>query len=207
MLIVIALLSMIVDHVGILFFDNNIYFRILGRIAFPVYAYLIVVGLSRTSDKTKYLYRLFVLAIVSQLPFYLMGFSGLNVIFLFVIYVLVCRDFRYSFLILFVPFCDYGLYGFVLMLVFSAAEASGPRGERERAALLALSIVGVSFIHCALMGDYFQLCAVVSIPVLVCVRDNILRLPRLVKYAFYPVHMIILVGIRELIYFSLIVGG
>ncbi len=66
-----AMLTMLVDHVGIVFFPGNEALRLIGRIAFPLYAYLLVIGYTRTRDSHKYLVRMMVLAVVSQIPFML----------------------------------------------------------------------------------------------------------------------------------------
>ena len=36
---IIAIISMTLDHIGIIFFPNIIFFRIIGRMSFPLFAY------------------------------------------------------------------------------------------------------------------------------------------------------------------------
>ena len=43
--------------------------RLVGRISFPIYAYLIAEGLSYTSNRMKYSLRLFIFALLSEIPF------------------------------------------------------------------------------------------------------------------------------------------
>lgn len=71
----IAVFSMVIDHVGLVFFPKWIILRILGRIAFPIFAYLLVEGFFHTRDARKYLMRLGICAIVSEVP-YDLAFSG-----------------------------------------------------------------------------------------------------------------------------------
>lgn len=129
---IIAMLSMLVDHVGLVFFSEHTGWRLIGRLAFPLYAYGIVQGYHYTRDVRRYLIRLAVLAVVSQLPFmWGLQTQGINVIATFVIClaVLILFD-RFSawhvrILILlaavtileFYPF-DYGGYGLLLVLIF-----------------------------------------------------------------------------------------
>ena len=51
----IAMISMVFDHMGLLLFPQTIAFRILGRIAFPIYAFLIAEGCKHTKNKKKHL--------------------------------------------------------------------------------------------------------------------------------------------------------
>lgn len=65
----IAIVTMVIDHVGLFFFPQVTILRYIGRIAFPLFAWLIANGAHHTHDIKKYLARLFVLATVSQAPF------------------------------------------------------------------------------------------------------------------------------------------
>ena len=55
---VIALVSMVFDHVGDNFFPDQVWMRVIGRIAMPIFAFCIAEGFSHTRDKTKYLLRM-----------------------------------------------------------------------------------------------------------------------------------------------------
>lgn len=68
---VLAILAMLIDHVGLFFFPDIPIFRIIGRIAFPLFAFLIANGAKHTKNITKYFYRLFSFALVSQIPYFL----------------------------------------------------------------------------------------------------------------------------------------
>ena len=67
---------MVIDHsayylYGSSLIGHGLYFamRTAGRIAFPLYAFLLVNGFEKTSDRGKYLSRLVLFAAVSQLPY------------------------------------------------------------------------------------------------------------------------------------------
>lgn len=62
----VAIVSMIIDHTGVIFFHGVLWFRLLGRIAFPLFCWGIVIGLERTRDWRRYALRLFLSALVSQ---------------------------------------------------------------------------------------------------------------------------------------------
>lgn len=69
----IALLSMLIDHIGSLFLNGQGFwyylFRAVGRSSFPVFAFLLSEGFRYTSDRRAYLGRLLFFAVISELPF------------------------------------------------------------------------------------------------------------------------------------------
>lgn len=66
---IIALLTMIIDHVGAFLFPQYWELRIIGRISFPIFAFLVVEGFYHTKDLQKYMKRLAVFAVISEIPF------------------------------------------------------------------------------------------------------------------------------------------
>lgn len=65
----VAMITMLVDHIGAALFPQYRILRIIGRIAFPIYAYCLAVGCVYTKDIVRYVERLLLLALISQ-PFY-----------------------------------------------------------------------------------------------------------------------------------------
>lgn len=68
---IIAVVTMFCDHFGYAFLEHFSFFNIIGRIAFPIFAFQISEGYIHTKDVKKYLIRLLIFAVTSQLPFYL----------------------------------------------------------------------------------------------------------------------------------------
>ena len=68
----IALFFMFVDHSGKVLFNNLSEMRILGRIAFPVYVWCMIVGFHRTRSVPRYLLRILLVGLISQ-PFYVLA--------------------------------------------------------------------------------------------------------------------------------------
>lgn len=52
---IIALAAMTVDHIGVQLFPENVIFRIIGRLAFPIFAYMIAEGCKYTKNRKRYL--------------------------------------------------------------------------------------------------------------------------------------------------------
>lgn len=71
----IALLSMVIDHIGAVLFPEQFVFRLIGRLAFPIFGYLIVEGYIHTHNLKHYGLRLLAFGLLSEVPFDL-AFSG-----------------------------------------------------------------------------------------------------------------------------------
>ena len=79
----VAALTMLIDHIGAVFFPTVIGFRAIGRLSFPLFAFGIAQGVTYTSDFRKYFIRILIAAVISQ-PVYLQVFevSSLNPLFM-----------------------------------------------------------------------------------------------------------------------------
>ena len=69
---IIAIITMFIDHIGYIFSNGKIsYFNYIGRLAFPIFAFQISEGYLHTKNLKKYFLRLFLFALISQIPFML----------------------------------------------------------------------------------------------------------------------------------------
>ena len=141
-----AMITMVIDHLGIRWFSNGRIFRLIGRISFPIYAWYTARSVYYTAQKhteVKHALRMFVLAVISEIPYDLFFSSTVynpkrnNVIFTLLIGYLVCLGIhRYRFLILRVLiviagvflaegfFCSYGFIGIMLVFAFDRLQSS-----------------------------------------------------------------------------------
>lgn len=67
----IAMVAMLIDHTSVAYFGQTTLFNVIGRIAFPIFAFQISEGYIHTKNLKKYFLRLFCFAIISQVPFML----------------------------------------------------------------------------------------------------------------------------------------
>lgn len=132
---VIAAVTMLIDHSKYITPALNNYITIFfGRIAFPIFCFLLVEGYTHTRDFNKYVKRIFLMAIVSQVPFFLFrtltsNYKLLNICFSLLIGLIAIRGIdkgKNLFIKIIVPticvICsqllktDYGAYGIILII-------------------------------------------------------------------------------------------
>lgn len=67
---IIALVTMTIDHIGLSLFPQVIWWRLVGRLAFPIYAYLVAEGCLYTRSMPKYLRSMGLMAILCQVVYF-----------------------------------------------------------------------------------------------------------------------------------------
>jgi len=86
-----AMAFMLCDHLWATVVDGNDWLTCVGRLAFPIFAFMIVEGYFHTRDLKKYVKRMLLFALISEIPFDLMTAGGLfyplhqNVMFTFLL--------------------------------------------------------------------------------------------------------------------------
>lgn len=216
MLKIIACLSMLIDHVGFLFFPDQLWLRVIGRLAFPIFAYYIALGFGRTKNKKAYLLRLIVWGVISQIPFAMIFHGGIlleplslvrqgiNIMFTFALALcglwiidaykdrkLCLRLFSWTALagaaaVAELSGADYGAYGVLVVLLFYLLK--------NKKILLLISILALTWVSLEPFNMHIiQLGCVGALPLIW------LKLPdpqpgrwKFAFYAFYPLHMTIL---------------
>lgn len=86
---IIAVITMFIDHIGYVVYTGKIpYLNFIGRLAFPIFAFQISEGYIHTKNLKKYFFRLFLFAIISQIPFMLFESIFINEFYLNVFFTL-----------------------------------------------------------------------------------------------------------------------
>ena len=73
---IMAMIFMLCDHLWATIIPGNQWLTCLGRLAFPIFAFLIVEGYFHTGNLKRYALRLFLSALISEIPFNLMYSSS-----------------------------------------------------------------------------------------------------------------------------------
>lgn len=197
---------MLIDHTGAILFPQSTLLRIIGRLAFPIYCFLLAEGFFYTSSRGRYALRLFLFSLLSEWPFDLafgrMGdpFQKQNVYFTLLLGLFTlwgCDLVRKHHPFLCLPVgaagcaaawllqCDYRHYGILFILIFSLLR-------RNRVASLScffLSNVGYALLAPSTV-QYAGGLAVLPLGLYNGQRGP--RFPKYVFYAFYPVHLLLL---------------
>lgn len=195
----IAIIAMLIDHVGAVLFPQYIFLRIIGRIAFPIFAYELVEGFVHTHDVKKYMMRMGMLALVSEVPFDLVFFGtplefghqnvfftlflGLVMLYLMLKTPTVLRSFLCVLALLLISEflrTDYNSMG--LLMIFWFYQYRNNK---------VVKAIGVAIINIFLMG-YIQVYAILAlIPILL---HNGEQGPKCKGffYGFYPVHLLVI---------------
>ena len=141
MLKLLALILMLTDHMGKMFFSSIPEMRIIGRMAFPLYAWCLVVGCVKTRNPLRYGGRMLALALLSQ-PLYMMAlnhsWNEFNILFTLLIALIAIQGIRMHkfasqfwvpalcYLLLGFVNVDYGWKGFTfILLLYLARESRG----------------------------------------------------------------------------------
>ncbi len=205
MVTIIAFLTMLIDHIWMIFFPYNEYFRIIWRISFPLFAWWIVRWFKLTKNKNNYIKRIFLLAIISQIPLFFFIENFYNVCFTLLFWLLslliieeknlkIYFKFFFISLLLFISNYlnfDYSIYWILtIILLYLTWEKK-------------ISIIYFFFLTILFYNiDYNNLKLVYNIQIyavfaliilyLTPIRNYDFKLNFYFKYWFYPVHLSIL---------------
>lgn len=123
----IGVVTMTIDHIGYFLFPEIRLLRIIGRLAFPIFAYLFSQSFRYTENRNRLLGRLVLFAVIGQLLIITAEVTSfVNILFLFALawVALLASDHGYWIIGLLVAIIaelagvDYGAYGILTILIF-----------------------------------------------------------------------------------------
>lgn len=201
-----GILTMILDHLGFMFFTENIYLRLFGRLSFPLFAFQLAVGYSHSKNKEKHILRMIIFAIISQLPFMIFATAGspeighfLNIGFTFslgLIGMYTFENIKQPILKIVSTLCvillgyvlpvDYGCFGVALSIIFYIFRSDKIASSIFASILIIFKIISEhSLFKFPMLGALIPIWSYNEKKGL----DN--KFTRYFFYIFYPLHLII----------------
>lgn len=206
---IIAIIAMTIDHIGAFIYPHIIILRIIGRFTMPVFAYAVAFGMLKTKNTEKYLIRLFIFALVSQLPFNLAGARGLSIIstiFLTALFFyIIKKQTPLCYLLSLVPAAatvlidmDYGIYFLMLSAcIYFFIDKRGVAFITGTAVTLAFSLYYYNnpIQLWSIIGLFFALLQDTKISAKLIPHTH---MNKYFFYIYYPLHLLMIYGIVQL---------
>ena len=208
----IAFITMVIDHVGLIFFPNLMFLRYIGRVSMPLYAYCLARGFKSSNEKGtlgKYFLKIIIFTVLSEIPYHLVIDDGFNIGVTWVlalVFMICARHMRqegffvglFSLLGCFLA-CNiinpmYGWYGMVLPYYFLINMDDN---YNVTWAPMFIEMFLITFLY----GNVNQYLALISIPVLwfILPLEKDVKFPNWLNHLAYPCH-ILLLGFIELLF-------
>ena len=210
---IIACGTMLLDHIGACLFPRQLWLRVIGRIAFPIYCFLLVEGVYHTKRPLQYLFRLTIGMILSEYFFDAALFGGWTWQHQSVIVTLVLAYIMVRFMLLIPPLwgklliilpfalaaellnTDYGALGIALVAMFVLT-----RRMRHRSAIQAFCICLLSVFYQGVPTlEPLAVMALLPIDFYSGRKAANSRVIQWTFYLFYPVHLAILLLVQNLL--------
>lgn len=218
---ILACLLMLLDHIGYMNLIPGCYteLRVIGRLAFPIFCFLLCQGFIHTRSKKKYMIRLGVGMLLSEIPFnlfisgricYLGGQSVMVTLFFAFLMAMLMEKVENLPLkvLLLIPFylfgellhSDYGGAGIVMVAVFLLTENLPHKRLLQTALMIpAQLLVGswkVTFLGISFPIQLFAIFAMIPIALYSGKKTTHSPILQWGFYLFYPVHMLLLSFLR-----------
>lgn len=214
-----ACFFMLIDHMGVILFPQYLVLRILGRVSFPLFAWLIATGYLHTRSVSHYLQRLLVFAIALQIP-YTIYFKSLDLNIFFTLFLgllsIYLNDHAKKST---VGFCavflvaafgtainaDYGAYGVLTIFLFYYFYRNMEKLVLSQI-ILNLGTFIYSFVLLLIIKpesfptiQFIQPFSVMALFFVAAYNGMKGRSMKYVFYLFFPVHLVLLWGIKLLV--------
>ena len=218
-----AAICMLMDHIGLMFFPQQIAWRMIGRLAMPIFAFGIGRGAYYTSSMKNYMKKMFIFAVISQLPFWWveqLAFGGeflslsfnIGFTFLWALMIIACtqhsqkekRSLRLIELLTIFGLLlssdllgfDYGSYGIMVVLMCYFVRVKWQDQDKTWLIVLGYTVITyLGFIN-HLSGFLLQEIGVIGLILTGSLQNISEKKMSRFFYIFYPVHLILLCVIK-----------
>ena len=210
----IAIITMFIDHIGYVIFDGFSFFNYIGRIAFPIFAFQISEGYIHTKNLKKYFLRLFIFALISQIPFMLFhkilsDNFALNIFFTLLlglasIYIYDKSKHKFFGIVISIIIgiiaefihCDYGFYGISIILLFYVFKNNSLLSSISFIIAVTINYL-IPIIKYGFYDIYLYLYIFTLIPIIFIALYNGKKgkNTKYLLYLFYPIHLLLIYGI------------
>ena len=215
---ILACVTMLIDHVGVVFMPSfanyDLYYalRMIGRLAFPIYCFLLAEGVAHTKNPVKYGLRLFAGALLAEIPFDLALFGEISwahqsvmvTLFLGFGLALIMQKLDRTKLVPVIVFAflaelfrtDYGAWGIFMIALFVMTRE---RKDRNNLQLIGMVIIcwfmnsaAVSVFGIRIPIELFAVLALIPIFLYTGKKHTGSKAVQIMFYLFYPVHLMVL---------------
>lgn len=210
-----ACVTMLIDHYSAIHAPWMLSYRMIGRLSFPVFCFLLAEGAHRTKSPGRYALRIFITAVISELPFDYAFFGKVfgyhqNVmvtLLLGLLAILAVEGTRFVWLkpVVALPFliaadfleADYGMHGVLLMLLFGVTYELPWKEWIQGIGMLLIFADMPSAVLLTVLGVdiTLQMIGTLSILPIALYSGEKRTYSKVVQwgfYLFYPVHLLIL---------------
>lgn len=212
-----ACFFMLIDHLGVILFPDQLFWRVIGRLSFPLFAWSIANGFFYTHDLRRYLQRLFFFGLLIQLPYSLYFHSWeLNIFFTLSLGLAAIWLFDrtankgFGFLLVFLIAglgdavqADYGSYGVLTIFIFYYCREDFRKLVSTFLLLNLLRFLAPLISGMGVAGlsdmDYIQPISAAALAMIYFYNGQKGRSWKYLFYIFYPGHLLILYGIKLLL--------
>lgn len=221
---ILACVTMLLDHIGAVFMPSvanySLYYvlRVIGRLAFPIYCFLLAEGVAHTKNPVRYGIRLLIGVFLAEIPFDLAFSGGLDwgsqsvmvTLILGFGMALIMNKLDRTKLVPVIIFgflaelfqCDYGIWGIAMIALFVMT-----RGRKDQNNLQIIGMVILCwFMNSAAIPifgirvpiELFAVLALIPIFLYSGKKSTGSKAVQSIFYLFYPVHLLVLYIISTL---------
>ena len=224
-----AAAAMVVDHVGVLLLPQVTFLRVAGRLAFPIFAFMIAQGCRYTRSRLRYFLGIFLLGVGCQLVYAVAATADRgNILLTFSISIALTYLLQQSkkslyrrkaaaalwvaalaaaivaaYYVNLLVVIDYGFWGCMMPVLAGLFAQDADAPEAWKAAdknVVHVLLLGVGICLVTLTRSRGEIYQLLALPLLLCYNGSRGRLNmKNFFYIFYPLHLALLYGISCLL--------